>query len=71
MAGYGSVDMPNDLAGTRYSCDVRIDVAHHEGLWVSYYHGLGDDPTATHELMCEKAHSAAEAIVRDLLGKAN
>ena len=71
VAGFGAVDMPNDLAGPRYSCVVRIDVVPGEGLWVSVYNASAAMPDATHELMCQKAHSAAEGIMRGLLGKTN
>lgn len=69
VAGFGAVEIPNDWAGPQFSCDVRVDVAPAQGLWVSYYNTLGDEPGATHELMCQRAHTAAETIMRDLLAR--
>lgn len=69
VAGFGAVEIPLDEAGAQFSCDVRVDVAPRQGLWVTYIVELGDEPGATHELMCQRAHAAAETIMRDLLAR--
>jgi hypothetical protein len=68
-AGFGAVAIPNPDTGAQYSCDVRIDVAPNQGIWVDYLVELQDEPGATHELMCQRAHTAAETIMRDLLAR--
>lgn len=67
VAGFGAVDVPNNLAGTQHSCDLKIDAAPNQALLVSYYNTLADEPGATHELMCQRARTAAEGIMRNLL----
>lgn len=69
VAGFGAVEIPDGRAGAQFSCGVRIDVAPDQGLWVTYLNTLGDEPGATHELMCQRAHTAAETIMRDLLAR--
>lgn len=69
VAGFGAVEIPNRELGAQYSCDVRVDVAPNQGLWVDYLVELGDEAGATHELMCQRAHAAAETIMRDLLAR--
>lgn len=67
VAGFGAVEIPNDWAGPQFSCGIRVDVARGQGLWVSYFNTAGDEPGATHELMCQRAHRAAEGVMRQLL----
>ncbi|MGQ0482423.1 MAG: DUF3558 domain-containing protein [Pseudonocardia sp.] len=67
IGGFGAVQSPDLMAGERFSCELRIDVAPSQGLWVSYYNTLADEPGATHELMCQRARTAAEGIMRNLL----
>jgi hypothetical protein len=69
VAGFGSVDGSDDAYGLQFNCGVRIDVAPDQGLWVTYLNTLGDEAGATHELMCQRAHTAAETIMRDLLAR--
>jgi hypothetical protein len=69
VAGFGAVAIPDNSVGAQYSCDLRVDVAPNQGLWVTYFVELGDEPGATHELMCQRAHTAAETIMRDLLAR--
>lgn len=69
VAGFGAVEIPDGRFGNQFTCDVRVDVAPNQGLWVSYDNPLGDEPGATHELMCQRAHTAAETIMRDLLAR--
>ena len=67
--GFGAVDVSDDAYGRQFNCGVRVDVAPNQGLWVTYLNTLGDEPGATHELMCQRAHTAAETIMRDLLAR--
>lgn len=67
VAGFGAVDVADESYGQQFNCGVRVDVAPGQGLWVTYLNSLGDEPGATHELMCQRAHTAAETIMRDLL----
>jgi len=69
VAGFGAVEIPDERFGAQFTCDVRVDVAPDQGLWVAYAVELGDEPGATHELMCQRAHAAAETIMRDLLAR--
>jgi hypothetical protein len=69
VAGFGAVEIPDERVGARFACDVRVDVAPNQGLWVDYLNDLADEPGATHELMCQRAHTAAETIMRDLLAR--
>lgn len=70
IAGFGAVEIPDARFGDQFTCGVRVDVAPNQGLWVAYDNPLGDEPGATHELMCQRAHTAAETIMRDLLARA-
>lgn len=69
VAGFGAVEVPDERFGAQFTCVVRVDVAPDQGLWVAYAVELGDEPGATHELMCQRAHAAAETIMRDLLAR--
>lgn len=69
VAGFGAVEIPDERFGAQFTCNVRVDVAPNQGLWVAYAVELGDEPGATHELMCQRAHTAAETIMRDLLAR--
>jgi hypothetical protein len=66
-AGFAAVQVPNDFAAAKQSCSVRVDVAPGQALLVAYYNTLGDEPGATHELMCERARRAADGVMRQLL----
>ncbi len=67
VAGFGAVEIPIAEYGEQFNCDVRIDVAPNQGLWVGYVSILADEQGATHELMCQRARTAAEGIMRSLL----
>jgi hypothetical protein len=67
VAGFGAVQVPLSEYGDDTNCDVRIDVAPGQGLWVGYNNLLRDEPGATHALMCERAQRAAEGIMQRLL----
>lgn len=67
VSGFPAVQEPNNWMGANISCVVRIDVAPGQALFVSFYNTLGDEPGATHELMCERAHRAAEGVMQQLL----
>jgi hypothetical protein len=71
VAGFGAVDMPSGYDDGAHSCIVRVDVAPKQGLWVSYSVDYGDLPGQSHELMCQKAHASAEAIIQTLSARAN
>lgn len=67
VAGFPAVDAPNWLATSQQSCDLLIDVAPEQALIVSYYNTRADEVGATHALMCDRAHLAADAVMRKLL----
>lgn len=67
VAGFAAVQEPSYEMGEDHSCVIRVDVAPGQALMVSFYNDLGDEPGATHQLMCERAHRAAEGIMRHLL----
>lgn len=67
VAGFGAVEVSDGAYGHDFNCGVRIDVAPNQGLWVTYLNALADEPGATHELMCQRARTAAEGIMRNLL----
>lgn len=69
VSGFGAVELSDARYGDQFNCGVRVDVAPNQGLWVTYLNTLGDEPGATHELMCQRAHAAAETIMRDLLAR--
>lgn len=71
VAGFGAVSIPLSEYGDDTNCGVRVDVAAGQGLWVGYNNLLGDEPGATHALMCERAQRAAEGIMQRLLATAN
>lgn len=67
MADFPAVQVAGSYFKPEHSCDVLIDVAPNQALLVSYYNTLGDEPGATHAVMCERAHRAAEGVMRQLL----
>ncbi len=72
VAGFGAVEGAEGLISLPpdRSCLLRIDVADRQGLWVSYANELGDLPGGNHEVMCQKAHAAAEGIIASLIARA-
>lgn len=69
VAGFPAVDSNYAAHEPDEGCIVRVDVAAGQGIWVTYTSDFGNLPGATHELMCQKAHTAAEAVMRTLLGR--
>lgn len=73
VGGFGAVDGVQGLVtlSDDRSCLLRIDVAPGQGLWVEYDNPLGDLPGTSHELMCQRATTVAEAIINRLSAKQN
>ncbi len=67
VAGFGAVEVSDSMYGREFNCGVRVDVAPNQGLWVTYLNTIADEPGARHELMCQRARTAAEGIMRNLL----
>jgi hypothetical protein len=71
VSGFGAIDMTDGSSTLERSCGVRVDVAPLQELLVTYNVAYGDLPGQSHELMCQKAHSTAEAIIHRLSTTAN
>jgi hypothetical protein len=71
VAGFGAVDMADVYSTPEGSCGVRVDVAPRQQLVVSYDVDYGQLPGQSHEFLCAKAHTTAEAIIQRLSATAN
>lgn len=69
VAGFPAIDSEFGVHEPDEACMVRIDVASGQGIWVSFTSDFGKLPGASHELMCRKAHVAAEGVMRALLAR--
>ena len=71
VAGFGAIDMADVYSTPEESCGVRLDVAPRQQLVVSYDVDYGRLPGQSHQFLCAKAHTTAEAIIQRLSATAN
>ncbi|GAA5144893.1 hypothetical protein GCM10023321_01960 [Pseudonocardia eucalypti] len=69
VAGFPALDSESGGFDPDEACMVRVDVAAGQGIWAGLTSEYGKLPGASHELMCRKAHVAAEGVMRALLAR--
>lgn len=69
VAGFPALDTKSLGFDPDEACLVRVDIAPGQGIWVDFTSEYGKLPGASHELMCRKAHVAAEGVMRALLAR--
>ncbi|WP_345703358.1 DUF3558 domain-containing protein [Pseudonocardia eucalypti] len=69
IAGFAAADTVGTFNDPEHECIVAIDVAEGQSLLVMVSNDLGDLPGVSHAMLCEKAHVAAEDVMRRLLAR--
>lgn len=69
VVGFAAVDTAPSVEEADRECIVAIDVAEGQSLLVTVSNDLGDLPGVSHAMLCEKAHVAAEDVMRRLLAR--
>lgn len=69
VAGFGAVDTASSADDAQWECIVVVDAAENQSLLVTVHNDSEDLPGVSHAMLCEKAHVAAEDVMRRLLAR--
>lgn len=69
IAGFGAVETVGTYSEPEKECLIAVDVAEGQSLLTTVRSEFGDLPGVSHGMLCEKAHVAAEDVMRRLLAR--